>query len=131
MQKKPRIVMFVCSGITREVEDYGILISKMIEAGTIEEARNIFEKENGIKPEAIHGPFYKKQTGTLDKNFDIEFAAGKKMTGTFNGWHIDALQLKKPEDSVYVIYNKSVDGKKQTKPNAMIVKINEKGLEIK
>lgn len=120
MRRKARVVFFICSAIRD-----GELVSKMIEASTLEESYSLFEKEHGVKPQVVHGPVYQKKTGTLDKNFDIKFKFGQNKQGTYNGWHVTAMPLLSPTDSVYLLYNKRVDGQKTQKPNAMVIKAKE------
>lgn len=120
MRRKARTVIYVCSAI----KDTN-LISKMIESQSIEDSCSFFEKENGIKPQVVYGPFYKKKTSTLDKNFDIKFKFGQNKQGIYNGWHVTAMPLASPEDSAYLLYNKRVDGQKIQKPTAMVVKLKE------
>jgi hypothetical protein len=120
MRRKARTVIYVCSAIKENV-----LLSKMIESLTVEDSCILFEKEYGIKPQIMYGPFYKKKTGILDKNFDIKFKIGQNKQGIYNGWHVTAMPLMSPPDSVYLLYNKRVDGKKIQKPGAMVIKSKE------
>jgi hypothetical protein len=120
MRRKARSVIYVCSAIKENN-----LISKMIESSSIEESYSIFEKDNGIKPQVVLGPFFKKKTGILNKNFDIKFKFGQNKQGIYNGWHVTAMPLLNPEDSVYLLYNKRIDGQKVQKPQAMVVKTKE------
>lgn len=120
MRRKARSVIYVCSAIKEN-----ILVSKMIESSSVEDSYFLFEKENGIKPQIVLGPFFKKKTGTLNKNFDIKFKFGQNKQGIHNGWQVTAMPLLSPEDSVYLLYNKRIDGQKIQKPQAMVVKIKE------
>ena len=120
MRRKARSVIYVCSAIKENN-----LISKMIESSSVEESYSIFEKDNGIKPQVVLGPFFKKKTGILNKNFDIKFKFGQNKQGIYNGWHVTAMPLLNPEDSVYLLYNKRIDGQKVQKPQAMVVKTKE------
>lgn len=120
MQRKSKIITFVCSAIKNN-----ILLSKMIDAPTVEDSCFIFEKEFEIKPHIVYGPFYKKKTGILNKNFDIKFKFGPNKHGIHNGWHITAMPLINPPDSAYLLYNKRVDGQRLAKPNAIVIKMKE------
>lgn len=120
MQRKSRSVFFVCSAIKNNV-----LLSKMIEEPTVEGSCFIFEKEFKIKPHIVYGPFYKKKSGILDKNFDIKFKFGPNKHGIYNGWYITAMPLLNPPDSAYLLYNKRVDGQRVSKPSAIVIKIKE------
>lgn len=120
MRRKARAIIYVCSALKDNA-----LVSKMVESPSVEESYSIFEKENGIKPQIVLGPFYKKKTGTLDKNFDIKFKFGSNKQGIYNGWHVTAMPLLSPPESAYLLFNKRVDGLKTQKPHAMVVKIKE------
>ena len=120
MARKPRKITFVCSAVKEE-----LLISKMIDSESVSDSCNSFEKEFGIKPQAVYGPFYKKKTGILNENFDIKFKFGQYIQCIHNGWDATGMPLLNPPDSVYLLYNKRVDGQKMIKPNPMIVKIKE------
>lgn len=120
MRKRARTIVYVCSVIKEN-----ILLSKAIDADSIDESCLVFEKEYNVKPESILGPFYKKKTGVLEKNCNIQFKFGQNKQGIYNGWHITALPLLNPLDSVYLLYNKRVDGQKSQKPQSTVVKIKE------
>lgn len=120
MRRKARIIIYVCSAIKEN-----ILISKMVEAQTLEGSYVIFETENGIKPQMVLGPFYKKKSNVLEKNTSLRFKFGQNMQGNYNGWLITAMPLLSPPDSAYVLFNKKIDGSRATKPNAMVVKIKD------
>lgn len=120
MRRKARAIIYVCSAVKDNT-----LVSKMIESASVEDSYSLFEKENGIKPQIVLGPFYKKKTGILDKNFDIKFKFGPNKQAIYNGWHVTAMPLLSPLDSVYLLFNKRVDGLKTQKPHAMVVKAKE------
>jgi hypothetical protein len=120
MRRKARIIIYVCSAIKD-----GNLLSKMVEASSVDESCSFFEQENGIKPQVILGPFYKKKTGMLDKNFNIKFKFGPNIQAIYNGWHITAMPLSNPPESAYILFNKRVDGIKTHKPQSMVIKIKE------
>jgi hypothetical protein len=115
-----REIVFVCSAVRKNN-----LVSKMIESDNIEDCCDIFELENGMKPEIVFGPFFKKKTGNLEKNRTVKFSAEKSKQGIYDGWHITAMPLLEPVDCAYLIFNKRADGEKNPKPNGMIVKIND------
>jgi hypothetical protein len=120
MRRKERIIVYVCSAI----KDNN-LISKMIEANTIEDAFNLFEKENNIKPLSTFGPFFKKKAGILNKNFDIKFKADATKQIIYNGWKCTALPLTTPKDCFYLFFNNRIDGQKINKPKPIIVSDND------
>lgn len=120
MRRKARTIIYVCSAVRDNT-----LLSKMIDSTTVEDACVLFEKEYGIKPQIMYGPFYKKKTGTLDKNFDIKFKIGQSNQGIYNGWHVTVMPLTSPPDSAYLLYNKRVDGQKAQKPHAVVAKLKE------
>jgi hypothetical protein len=120
MRRKARPIIYVCTAIKED-----LLVSKMIESQTIEDSYLIFEKENGIKPQVVLGPFYKKRTGTLDKHFDIKFKPGQTKRGIHNGWQVTAMPLSNPPDSAYLFYDRKVDGQKGIKPVSTIIKLKD------
>lgn len=120
MRRKARPIIYVCNAIKDNV-----LISKMIDCQTVEDSVRIFETENGIKPQTVYGPFYKKKTNVLDKDFDIRFMFGQNKQGVYNGWTVTMMPLLSPTGCVYVLYNKRIDGQKIRKPKACVVKLNE------
>lgn len=123
--QKSREIIYVCSAIKENV-----LISKMIDSSTIDESCFLFEKEQGIKPQIVLGPFYKRKTGILKKNFDIKFKLGEHKQCKYDGWNVTAMPLSNPPDSVYVFYNERTDGQKMPKPKAIVVnKKDIQGLE--
>ena len=97
----------------------------MIESDNVENCCNIFSEENGIKPEVIYGPFFKKRTGNLEKNRVVKFSGEKSKKGVYNGWEIVAMPLLEPVDCAYLIFDKRVDGQKNIKPTGTIVKNND------
>jgi len=121
MRQRARPIIFVCSSVTVGNE----LLSKMVEAKNIDEAYSLFEQENGIKPQIVLGPFYKKRTAVLDKNCNVQFKPNQSTRGIHNGWHVTVIPLSNPPDSVYLLYDRRVDGQKIPKPNLNIVKIKE------
>src|ERR1019366_4072608 len=102
------------------------LISKQIEAKTVEAASEIFAKENNINPESIFGPFYRKKTDNLQKNSEIKFrATAENIQGIYDNWNITAMPLITPKDCVYVMFNSRIDNKKMSKPKSTILKLTE------
>ena len=97
----------------------------MVESKTIENACSIFEQENGIKPQIVLGPFYKKRTSTLDKHFDIKFKPGQTKRGIYKEWNVTAMPLSNPSNSVYLFFDKRVDGRKAVKPSSTIINIKD------
>jgi len=131
MAGKTREIVFVCVAVKHnDIADHQ-LHTRTIIANTVEDACIKYEQEFGFQPDEVFGPFYKKKSGMLNKNFDIKFAPKSKLTGTFNDWNITAMPLLNPPDSVYVIYDTKIDGTKTNKPSAMIMKTNEKELQLK
>src|ERR1700674_3382488 len=97
MNKRP--ILFVCSAIKNEE-----LISKWIEAETFEVAQKLFEKDNGIIPQTILGPCYKKKTGILNSNTSLNFKPGQSKKGIYKDWNITAMILSNPINSACVFY---------------------------
>lgn len=119
-RKGPRAILFVCSACENNQ-----LISHKIEAKTSEEALELFEKEYSVKVQSIHGPFHEKRVGVLDSTKNIKFN-GQSKTAVYNGWIVNALFLKDPENCAYLLFDKRVDDKKMPKPTGtFIVKIDD------
>lgn len=116
MRQKARAIVYVCSAVKE-----GKLISSMIETKTMDDSYVFFEKENGIKPQVVLGPFYKKRTSVLDKNCEIKFKPDQSKRAIYNGWYVTAMILSSPAESAYLFYDRRVDGQKIPKPNLTIV----------
>lgn len=117
-----KTIIFVCSGLCDNT-----LISKPIEASSVEDASDQFEKLHKIKPAAILGPFYRKRSLNLNKNFEINFMKGENQKGTYSGWYATAIPLLTPANSLYLLFDNRVDGKKMPKPKSIIIRKEDLG----
>lgn len=120
MRRRIRQIIFVCSVIKDNA-----LVSKMVESLTIEDSCILFEKEFGVKPQTVFGPFYQKKSSVLEKNVDIKFKIGPNKQGIYNGWFVTVMPLENPPDSGYLLYNKQADGHKELKPLPTVVKMKD------
>lgn len=121
MRRKERIIIYICNSIKNNK-----LVSKQIEARTLEDATTIFEKEYQAKAETVFGPFYRKKTGNLKINSEIKFnPIGENIQGVYDNWNITAMKLINPKDCVYVMFNNRIDDKKIPKPKPTILKLAE------
>lgn len=119
-RKGPRPIVFVCSAVLDTK-----LVSHTITAALSTEAASLFETTYKVKPESIHGPFYHKRIGVLDNTRNIQFNGQSEVT-TYNGWIVNALHLKDPENCAYLLFNHRADNKKMPKPiGTFIVKLDD------
>lgn len=114
-KKGPRPTVYFCASAVDNK-----IISKMIEADNSEIAIKTFEVETGIKVQVIHGPCFMKRAGILDNTRDIKFAGSSKRC-IYKDWVVNALLLKNPENSAYLLFDKRVDEKKMPKPTGTFV----------
>lgn len=119
-RRGPRQIVFVCSS----AKDSQV-ISKIVQAETSEDALKLFEDEFQIKAQIVQGPFYKKKVGVLNTTRNVQFA-NKSKKAIYNDWIVNALLLKEPENSAFLLFEKRVDGKQMSKPKGtFIVKIDD------
>lgn len=114
-KKGPRTTVYVCCALSENK-----IISKTVEADNSEEAMNTFEIDNGVKAQIIHGPFFQKRAGVLDNTREIKFT-GTSKRGIYKDWIVNALLLKDPVNSAYLLFDKRVDGRKMPKPTGTFV----------
>lgn len=122
-RKGPRQIVFVCTSIMN-VGGSPQLVSEVIEKNSSEEAQAVFQKKHNERPQAVQGPFYRKRMGVLNSQTEVKFA-GPTKKAIFNGWHVNAMLLLKPEKCVWIFFNNRVDGSKSPKPENTIVKEEE------
>lgn len=114
-KKGPRPTVYVCIAVLENK-----IISRMIESANSEDAMKNFEIENEIKAQIVHGPFFMKRVGVLDNTREIKFT-GTSKRGIYKDWIVNALFLKDPENSAYLLFDKRVDGRKMPKPTGTFV----------
>jgi hypothetical protein len=120
MARNPREIVFVCAAI----KDNN-LIQEEIVATVLEEAYDIFEKNYNIKPQIVQGPYYRKKLGKLNKDFDIRFKFGENLHGIYDGWEITAMPLINPANSVFVLFDRRVNGELMKKPQSIVLRMDE------
>lgn len=119
-RRGPRQIVYVCSGIANNK-----LVSHTVEAVSTTEAVSLFEVEYNAKAQSVHGPFYPKRIGVLDNTRNIQFS-GQSEIATYNGWIVNALHLKDPENCAYLLFDRRADNKKMPKPiGTFIVKLDD------
>lgn len=114
-KKGPRQTVYVCCSVID-----GKLISKMIESDNSEDAMLVFFKDNNVKAQVVHGPFFIKRAGVMDNTREVVFSGSSKRA-IYKEWHVNALLLKDPENSAYLLFDRRVDGKKIPKPTGTFV----------
>jgi|ERR1700723_2980374 len=116
-RRKARPIFFVCTALSER----GDLLSKMINAPILSDARQLFKNEFGIEPKEIFGPFYKKQTQILETTRTLKFAQqDAKKTAIYHDWYVDVFFLIDPIDHAYLIFQRRVDDKKVAPPKGTI-----------
>ena len=108
--KRRKTIIYVCSAL-----DNQRLLSHQISAGNITEASKIFTQQYGIVPQTIHGPFFAKRRGVMDKTRNIQFS-GSSMNAVYDGWLVSALLLKEPAGSAFLLFDRKVDNSQASKP---------------
>lgn len=119
-----RQIVYVCSSIADDR-----LISHTIEACSSTDAISLFETKYNVKAQAVHGPFYQKKIGVLNNTQNVQFS-GQSEIVTYNGWIVNALHLKDPENCAYLLFDHRIDNKKTPKPTGAFI-INLDDLRIK
>lgn len=109
--------VFVCVGLSY---DYNI-ISKVIEAETIEDASIIYEKNYNIKPQNILGPFTKKRSQVSEVTSVIKFSSDKFSKAIYNDWAVNAFVLDDPINHAYLVFTHHLYNKKQAIPKGTVV----------
>lgn len=117
-KRGPRPVVFVCISIDHEKPNE--IISMVIQAISQVEAASFFFEKTGLKAKVIHGPFRPKRAQIIENTRTLKFANEQKRA-IYNDWEVNALFLKEPENHVYLVFIKRIDGKKQPVPKGTIV----------
>jgi len=103
----------------------GGLVAKTIEAKSLSEAVDIFEKEFSVSPQETFGPFYKKRSRVIEKTngltFDNEIKNAIPVSATYNGWLVNAFFLKNLKSQAYLVFIKRVDDKKIPRPQGNVI----------
>jgi len=134
----PRPTYFIGSAIDKNNQ----LIMKSLLVSTDdmsdEEAADDWEKEYGLRPAFILGPFYEKKTNNSQssqkkkENLSIDLNSltfsGEKKYGEYNGWEVTVQLLKDPKDYGWLLFKKEIGeegGRKKQKPASKAVKLNQ------
>lgn len=102
----------------------GVLVSETLEANSLDEASKAFEVKYNQKPRFIHGPFLKKRSKSAITNTSFKITNQIKKA-EYDGWLVNCVILKEPNDSALLTFISRLDGKKGPSPGTMIVPINE------
>lgn len=136
----PRSVYVSCSAIidNKLIHDtiHCLLANReSLKEDILKEAEDIFKEKYGLVPEYLHGPFYEwkgaynqQKPGFQNKQIadttNWEYAVGKKATATYKNWTVQVRFFKDHDDIAFVIFNKSLEGKKYA-PKAEATYISE------
>ena len=115
IRKSKRQIFYVCSAIKNEN-----LISETLPAFSMEEAGKVFNDQFGIMPKTILGPFLKKRTAPLKPETTIKFD-GKPRQAMYEGWLVNAFELKTPENSAFLLFIKRLDNQKKPIPKGKVI----------
>lgn len=116
MRRSVRQIYFACAALTENKD----LIFKTIPAFSVNEAIDIFTKDFNIKPLEVQGPFYKKRAQVLENTTKLLFSNQSK-SAEYNGWKVNAILLKSPENHAFLIFKKRIDEKNIPKPQGTVV----------
>lgn len=110
-----RPTFFVCVAI-----DNGNLITKVIAAATVVDAKTTFKTQYVVEPQEVMGPFFKKRAQVLENTRTLKFSNQTKRA-IYNDWLVNAFLLKEPENQAYLVFIKRNDDKKQPAPQGTII----------
>lgn len=118
MKKRgPRPVVFVCIAIEPKSGD---IVSRVIQATSQKEAASLFSDQTGLEMKVVHGPFRPKRAQVMLNTRTLKFTNEQKRA-IYEGWEVNAMILKEPENCAYLFFLKRIDGKKQQAPQGTIV----------
>lgn len=115
-RKGARQIVFVCVALSPQNE----LVMKTIIAPTPHEASALFTEQYHIAAKEVAGPFYKKRAQVVEVTRTLKFSEQTKR-GEYNGWVVDAMLLKEPENQAYLLFIKRLDNKKQPAPKGTVI----------
>lgn len=116
-RRGPRPVVFVCIAIDSKKGD---IVSKVIQATSQKEAASLFLEQTGLDVKVVHGPFRPKRAQVMENTRTLKFTNEQKRA-VYEGWEVNAMILKEPENHAYLFFLKRTDGKKQQQPKGTIV----------
>jgi hypothetical protein len=107
----------VCIGLSDALE----IVSKIVEADSVEVASASFEDEFKLKPREILGPFFKKKTQILENTVELKFSTPSFIKAEYNGWLVNAFLLEEPQEHAYLVFISHLHNKKLPFPKGTIV----------
>lgn len=115
---KSRKSFFVCSG-----NKDNLSYVDEFQVDSVKEAEKAFFNAFQIFPDKILGPFLKKKVEyeKIDKR-TVVFSS-KKVKAEYNGWLVNALYLKEPEDHAMLVFISKLDESNAKKPKLTIIPI--------
>jgi hypothetical protein len=117
-KRGPRPVVFVCVAVNPEKPEDPVSIQ--IQATSQGEAASLFFEKTKLKAKNIHGPYRPKRAQVMENTRTLKFTNEQKRA-IYDGWEVNAMILKEPENQAYLFFLKRVDGKKQQQPQGTIV----------
>lgn len=115
--RKNRQVVYVCIGLSDDTE----IISKIIEAESVEVAAAAFEDEFKLKPREVLGPFFKKKMQILENTVELKFSTSSFIKAEYNDWLVNAFLLEEPQQHAYLVFISHLHNKKISFPKGTIV----------
>lgn len=115
--RKSRQIVYVCIGLSDNTE----IISKIVEADSVEVASASFEDEFKLKPREVLGPFFKKKTQILENTVELKFSTSAFIKAEYNDWLVNAFLLEEPQQHAYLVFISHLHNKKISFPKGTIV----------
>jgi len=115
-RKGARQIVFVCVALSPQNE----LVMKTVAAPTPHEASALFAEQYHFPAKEVAGPFYKKRAQVIEATRTLRFSEQIKRA-EYNGWMVDAMLLKEPENRAYLLFIKRLDNKKQPAPKGTVI----------
>ena len=109
-------VFFVCSAIDKNKN----LLSKAIEAESNKDAEILFEKDCGLSPQTVLGPFFKKKELPIKQTSSINFQNSSRKA-IYDGWFVNAFDIDDKKDFMFVIYLNTVNNEKKQRKNGVCI----------
>jgi hypothetical protein len=116
VKKGARQTFFVCAALT----DQNKMVMKTLAATSPHEAANLFLEQYHLPAKEVAGPFFKKRAQVIEATRTLKFSDQKKKA-EYEGWIVDALFLKDPENQAYLLFGQRIDGKKMSPPKGTII----------
>jgi hypothetical protein len=117
-KRGPRPVVFVCVAVNPDKPEDPISIP--VQAVSQAEAAILFLEKTKLKARNIHGPYLPKRAQVMKNTRTLKFTNEQKRA-IYDGWEVNAMFLKEPENHAYLLLLRRVDGKKQQQPKGTII----------